>query len=141
MRLARACRALTRRHSSAAPCIPGSALGAGGGFRYGAAYWVVPRGDLQAALLQRLRASADGALHLGRRVEDFAVHAHGVTVETRTPAGTRDEHGMALIGADGLWSRIPGRIENEAPPQFSRRTPFPPPSSPDLLPPHFPPPS
>src|SRR5438132_442240 len=54
-------------------------IGAGAAFRYGSPYWVVHRGDLHAALVERLRASADGALHLGRSVEDFAVHAHGVT--------------------------------------------------------------
>ncbi len=112
-------------------------IGAGAAFRYGAPYWVVHRGDLQAALLERLQASADGALHLGRRVEDFAVHAHGVTVETRTPAGTRDEHGMALIGADGLWSRIRGRIENDAPPQFCGRTAWRATVSADLVPLEF----
>jgi salicylate hydroxylase len=91
-------------------------------FRYGAPYWVVHRGDLQAALLERLRASRDGALHLGRRVEDFAVHAHGVTVQTWTPAGTRHEHGIALIGADGLWSQVRSRLGDDTPPRFCGRT-------------------
>jgi len=91
-------------------------------FRYGAPYWVVHRGDLQAALLERLRGSADGALHLGRRVEDFAVHAHGITVQTRAPAGLRQEHGIALIGADGLWSQVRSRLLGETPPQFCGRT-------------------
>ena len=98
------------------------AIGADAAFRYGAPYWVVHRGDLQAALLECLQASPDGALHLGRRVEDFAVHAHGVTVETRTQAGTRDEHGIALIGADGLWSRIRGRLGDDTPAKFCGRT-------------------
>src|SRR5262249_59130679 len=80
------------------------------------------RGDLQSALLARLRASRDGALHLGRRVEDFAVHAHGVTVVTHTRAGQRDEHGMALIGADGLWSRVRSRVGDDAPAKFTGRT-------------------
>jgi salicylate hydroxylase len=97
-------------------------IGPGAAFRYGAPYWVVHRGDLQAALVERLQASADGALQLGRQVEDFAVHAHGVTVETKTPAGPRQEHGMALVGADGLWSRVRGRLGDEAPAQFSGRT-------------------
>ena len=97
-------------------------IGADAAFRYGAPYWLVHRGDLQTALLARLRASRDGALHLGRRVEDFAVHAHGVTVVTRTRSGQSDEHGMALIGADGLWSRVRSRVGNDAPAQFTGRT-------------------
>jgi salicylate hydroxylase len=112
-------------------------IGAAAAFRYGAPYWVVHRGDLQAALLERLRASADGALHLGRRVEDFAVHAHGVTVETRTRGGTRDEHGIALVAADGLWSRIRGRIDNDGPPQFCGRTAWRATVSADLVPTEF----
>jgi salicylate hydroxylase len=91
-------------------------------FRYGAPYWVVHRGDLQAALVEALRASPDGALNLGRRVEDFAVHAHGVTAQTRAAGGQRDEHGMALVGADGLWSRIRSRLGDAATAQFCGRT-------------------
>ena len=113
------------------------AIGADAAFRYGAPYWVVHRGDLQAALLERLQASPDGALHLGRRVEDFAVHAHGVTVETRTPAGTRDEHGIALIGADGLWSRIRGRLGDDTPAKFCGRTAWRATVSADLVPLEF----
>jgi salicylate hydroxylase len=97
-------------------------IGAGAAFRYGAPYWVVHRGDLQAVLAERLQASADGTLHLGRTVEDFAVHAHGVTVVTRTAAGARDEHGIALVGADGLWSRLRHRLGDETSPQFCGRT-------------------
>src|SRR5262249_53026318 len=82
----------------------------------------VPGGDVQPPLPARLRASRDGALHLGRRVEDFAVHAHGVTVVTRTRSGQSDEHGMALIGADGLWSRVRSRVGDDAPAQFTGRT-------------------
>jgi salicylate hydroxylase len=113
------------------------AIGADAAFRYGAPYWVVHRGDLQAALLERLQASPDGALHLGRRVEDFAVHAHGVTVETRTQAGTRDEHGIALIGADGLWSRIRGRLGDDTPAKFCGRTAWRATVSADLVPLEF----
>jgi len=112
-------------------------IGPGAAFRYGAPYWVVHRGDLQAALLERLQASPDGALHLGRRVEDFAVHAHGVTVETRTPVGTRDEHGIALIGADGLWSRIRGRLGDDTPAKFCGRTAWRATVSADLVPVEF----
>jgi 2-polyprenyl-6-methoxyphenol hydroxylase-like FAD-dependent oxidoreductase len=97
-------------------------IGADAAFRYGAPYWLVHRGDLHTALLKRLQASHDGALHLGRRVEDFAVHAHGVTVVTRTSAGQRDEHSIALIGADGLWSRVRSRVGDDAPAQFAGRT-------------------
>ncbi len=55
-------------------------LGAVAEARYGAPYWVIHRGDLQAVLLEAVRAHPDIALHLGARVEDFAVHDNGVTI-------------------------------------------------------------
>ena len=80
-------------------------LGAAAEQRYGAPYWVIHRGDLQAVLLDAVRANPDIALQLGARVEDFAVHGNGVTVAARYAAGSSvEEHGIALIGADGLWS-------------------------------------
>jgi salicylate hydroxylase len=90
--------------------------------RYGAPYWVVHRGDLQAALLGAVRANADITLRLGARVEDFAVHAKGVTVQSPGAAGTPDEHGIALIGADGLWSPLRMRLGDQQPPRFAHRT-------------------
>ena len=109
------------RSHNAREIVRGS-IGPAAAFRYGAPYWVVHRGDLQAALVERLQASSDGALHLGRRVEDFAAHAHGLTIETRTPAGPRQEHGIALVGADGLWSRVRSRLGHDTPPRFAGRT-------------------
>src|SRR5207249_299726 len=88
-------------------------------------------------LVERLHASSDGALHLGRRVEDFAVHAHGLTVETRTRAGIRHEHGIALVGADGLWSHVRSRLGDDAPPQFCGRTAWRATVSADLVPAEF----
>ncbi len=97
-------------------------LGAAAERRYGSPYWVVHRGDLQAALLGAVRANSDIALRLGARAEDFAVHAKGVTVQTRTAAGAQDEHGIALIGADGLWSPLRMRLGDARPPRFAHRT-------------------
>jgi 2-polyprenyl-6-methoxyphenol hydroxylase-like FAD-dependent oxidoreductase len=90
--------------------------------RYGAPYWVVHRADLQAALLGAVRANADITLRLSARAEDFATHANGVTVELRTATGTEDEHGIALIGADGLWSTLRARLGDSRPPRFAQRT-------------------
>jgi salicylate hydroxylase len=90
--------------------------------RYGAPYWVVHRADLQAALLGAVRANADITLRLSARAEDFASHAKGVTVELRTANGTEDEHGIALIGADGLWSTLRARLGDRKPPRFAHRT-------------------
>jgi len=90
--------------------------------RYGAPYWVIHRADLQGVLAAAIEQSADITLRLGARVEDFAVHQHGVTAQLRTTQGMRDEQGMALIGADGLWSTLRGRLGDKRPPRFARRT-------------------
>jgi salicylate hydroxylase len=90
--------------------------------RYGAPYWSIHRGDLQAALLEAVRASPDIALHLATRVEDFVVHAHGVSAACRSRATAADQQGIALIGADGLWSGMRTRIGHRAQPEFRSRT-------------------
>ena len=81
-------------------------LGAEAEQRYGAPYWLIHRGDLQAVLIDAVRAHPDIAVRLGTRVEDFAPHQNGVTVSTTSLARTGEERGMALIGADGLWSSL-----------------------------------
>jgi len=50
------------------------------------------------------------------------VHANGITVQARAGAASFDEHGIALIGADGLWSMLRGKLGDRAPPQFRNRT-------------------
>ncbi|MEJ0076185.1 MAG: FAD-dependent monooxygenase [Alphaproteobacteria bacterium] len=90
--------------------------------RYGAPYWVIHRADLQGVLAAAIEESADVTLRLGARVEDFAIHQHGLTVQMRTAQGLRDEQGVALIGADGLWSTLRTRLGDRHQPRFARRT-------------------
>jgi salicylate hydroxylase len=94
-------------------------VGTNAAFRYGAPYWVVHRADLQAALLARVREVPDISLMLGAQLEDFAVHAKGVTVVTRRGVTRLNEQAKALIGADGVWSTVRSRAFSEARPQFS----------------------
>lgn len=90
--------------------------------RYGAPYWVIHRGDLQAGLLEAVRSNPDITLKLGTKVEDFVAHSHGVTVACRRGPATADEQGIALVGADGLWSALRRRLGNEEEPAFRGRT-------------------
>ncbi len=90
--------------------------------RYGAPYWVIHRGDLQAALATAASRQLGITIKLGVRAEDFVTHPNGVTVSTRGTAGTMEEHGVALIAADGLWSAMRGRLGHDAPPRFAGRT-------------------
>jgi salicylate hydroxylase len=97
-------------------------LGAHAEQRYGAPYWVIHRADLQGVLAAAIEDSADITLRLGARVEDFAIHPHGITVQARTAQGARDEQGIALIGADGLWSALRTRLGERNSPRFAQRT-------------------
>lgn len=97
-------------------------LGDAAAERYGAPYWVVHRGDLQAALVDAVKANPDIELRLGSHVEDFATHANGITVACRRQLNTADEQGIALVCADGVWSGLRTRLGHDAPPEFRQRT-------------------
>jgi salicylate hydroxylase len=90
--------------------------------RYGAPYWMIHRGDLQAALAAAVGQELDISLKLGTRVEDFVTHPNGVTVSARGASGLWDERGHALIAADGLWSTSRARLGFTDAPRFSGRT-------------------
>ncbi|MGC1779693.1 MAG: FAD-dependent monooxygenase [Xanthobacteraceae bacterium] len=90
--------------------------------RYGSAYWMIHRGDLQTALAAAIGQERDIVLKLGTRMEDFASHAHGVTVSASGAGGLWNENGHALIAADGLWSLAPARIGFREPPRFAGRS-------------------
>ncbi len=97
-------------------------LGGAAEQRYGAPYWAIYRGGLQAVLAAAIEQSPDITLRLGTRVEDFAIHQHGITVQARTAEGMRDEQGIALIGADGLWSTLRTRLGDRKQPTFAQRS-------------------
>jgi salicylate hydroxylase len=99
-----------------------AALGALADERYGAPYWLIHRGDLQAALLEAVSANSDIALHLGARVDEYAVHQNGVTVAARSNMRAIEQRGIALIGADGLWSALRARLGHRGEPRFARHT-------------------
>jgi salicylate hydroxylase len=96
-------------------------LGDAAAQRYGAPYWIIHRGDLQAVLAAAATEQLDIALKLGMRMEDFVTHPNGVTVSARGRSGAWSEHGHALIAADGLWSTARAIIKPRDPPRFSGR--------------------
>jgi len=97
-------------------------LGEAAAARYGAPYWVIHRGDLQTALVEAVREHPDIELRLGTRVEDYVLHSHGISVAGRHGAEPADERGIALIGADGLWSPLRARLGHRQAPNFRQRT-------------------
>jgi salicylate hydroxylase len=90
--------------------------------RYGAPYWAIHRADLQAALAGAAQAHHDITLKLGTRIEDFAGHVNGVSVLGRRGQQVTDERGVALIGADGIWSSVGAKLRRQRGPRFAHRT-------------------
>jgi len=94
-------------------------LGAAAERRYGAPYWVIHRGDLQAVLVEAVRAHPRIALHLDGRVEDFRINEDGVTISAHTAQGNVEYRGAAVVGADGLWSSLRRSLGNGREPRFA----------------------
>jgi salicylate hydroxylase len=90
-------------------------------FRYGTPYWTAHRADLQAALLDTVKAHPDIVLKTGISVDDFAIHSHGATVQLREGTHGTQERGIAFVAADGLWSRARARFMHDGPPRYRGR--------------------
>ena len=84
--------------------------------RYGAPYFMVHRGDLHGVLLGALTALRPGCVIQDARAEGFAQDAEGVTLRL---SDGRSERGEALVGADGVHSRIRNRIVGDSRASFT----------------------
>ncbi len=102
----------TGRQITALPL--GSAIEA----RLGMPYWTAHRADLQAALLARATADPNIVINMGFEATEVVAIPDGV--KASSSAGETIS-GLALIGADGLWSRIKGYVADRADPRFTRR--------------------
>src|SRR3954466_2571093 len=97
-------------------------LGAAAEQRYGAPFWLIHRGDLQAALRAAVEENSNISLQLGTKVEDFDVREDNVTIIASHRGQRIEENGAALIGADGLWSNLRPRLGHAAKPEFAHHT-------------------
>ena len=99
--------------------------------KYGAPYLTLHRADLHALLLQAVQARDHVWLNLNSPVVGYADNGREVTLQTQpaaaaTPglhpvpgASLLEVEGEALIGADGLWSRVRQLMLNDAPPRVT----------------------
>ncbi len=87
--------------------------------RHGAPYWAAHRGDLHGALLAAAAAEPRITLRTGFALTAFA--EEGETVTASSAAGATVA-GCALVGADGLWSRVRAGICPAHEPQFAGAT-------------------
>jgi salicylate hydroxylase len=88
------------------------ALGAEIAARYGAPYLTVHRADLQSLLRDGAQA-AGVQLRLGARLSAVLPGSDLVRVQ----AGTKEDQGDVLVGADGLWSEIREQVCSAGPPR------------------------
>ncbi|MFN3350256.1 FAD-dependent monooxygenase [Pseudorhodoplanes sp.] len=91
-------------------------LGAVSRQRYGAPYFMIHRGDLHRILREAVQALSSDAITLNARVTGFAQDENGVAV---TCEDGRRFTGTALIGADGVHSRIRNALFGEMPARFT----------------------
>jgi salicylate hydroxylase len=90
-------------------------LGDAASAKAGAPYWVMHRASLQAALLAAVTDHPGIALRLGCAVAEVTIGASGVSVIHQS--GTVP--GLALIGADGVWSAVRQQLFPQVQPGFA----------------------
>jgi salicylate hydroxylase len=88
-------------------------FGSGFAARFGGPVAVIHRADLHGVLLRACRAEPSLVLETGVTLADIAEDDAGVTAVLEG-GGTR--RGAALVGADGLWSRVRGWLLDDGKP-------------------------
>jgi 3-hydroxybenzoate 6-monooxygenase len=89
--------------------------------RFGNPYAVVHRGDLHGVLLQACRDAANIALRVSSEVVSYLQDASSVTA--LLSSGERVA-GTALVGADGLWSKVRQQVVGDGAPRVSGHTTY-----------------
>ena len=83
--------------------------------RYGYPYFTVYRPDLLGVLVSAVRRQKPDAIHLGAKCTGFAQDAGGVRLQLENA----EAKGDALIGADGVHSRIRQGLFGQDQPEFT----------------------
>ena len=89
-------------------------LGQAAEARWQAPYLVAHRADLQDALMASAAGAAGIEIITGARVADVATARDGIAATVETASQTHQTEGILLVGADGVWSSIRGRVSNKA---------------------------
>lgn len=89
--------------------------------RFGNPYAVIHRGDLHGVFLKACRASPLIELRTASEVSGYEQDGAGVTALL---ANGERVAGMALIGADGLWSRVRRQVVGDGMPRVSGHTTY-----------------
>ena len=84
--------------------------------RFGQPYAVTHRADIHGTFLQACQSNNLIALETSRRVDAFEERGDGIVV---TLEGGEKVEGRALIGCDGMWSKVRERIVGDGKPRVS----------------------
>jgi salicylate hydroxylase len=84
--------------------------------RYGAPYATVHRADLHGVLLQAVQEQTRVQLILNQDVTGYAQQSEGVSVQL---ANGEKLMAKALVGADGLWSKLRAQMLGDGAPHFT----------------------
>lgn len=83
---------------------------------YGFPYGVIYRADLHQVFLEACQAQSNVTLRTSAKVESFQQSTEGVTLQL---SHGQAAEGCALIGADGLWSKIREVVVGDGKPRVS----------------------
>ncbi len=86
---------------------------------YGFPYGVIYRADLHDVFLNACKALPNVTLHTSSKVESFEQSTSGVRLKVTTDSGSETHDGAALIGADGMWSKIREAVVGDGKPRVS----------------------
>ena len=84
--------------------------------RFGQPYAVTHRADIHGVYLRACQGNNLVSLENNRKVEDFTDEGDAVSLRLE---GGEEVRGCALIGCDGMWSRIRGKIIGDGAPLVS----------------------
>ncbi|WP_407050578.1 FAD-dependent monooxygenase [Methyloraptor flagellatus] len=99
-------------------------LGRGIEQRYGAPYRVIHRADLLDALATAAQTDRNVEIRLGTRLRRAEAAPGRISIEARTPTGPATIEAAALIGADGVRSRVRTHVLGGPLARYSGRTAY-----------------
>lgn len=86
---------------------------------YGFPYGVIYRADLHDVFLNACKALPNITLRTGCKVESYTQAGDAVRVQVATEQGLQTLEAAALIGADGMWSKIREQVVGDGKPRVS----------------------
>ena len=111
--------AIEFRHWRSGKVVAAAPLGKAVLAAYGFPYYHIHRGDLRALLVEAAERNPRIALRTGAEVSGFAQARHRVRVAVRMDGAELWHEGLALVGADGIRSKVRAALFGAETPKFA----------------------